>query len=436
MFSLEGSEIGRFLLALACLLFTTNLLGYIAEKLTIPRVIGEVSAGLLLGPTLLGFFFPEVFQWLYLGFPSEGKLFGLLYQLGMILLMFNTGLKFHTKFNKQDGKIGISIIIASTIFPFLAGWLSTYLFDSSKFLGTAQNLLALKIVIAISIGITSIPVISKIFSDLGIMHSRFAKLVVGIAGFHDILLWVTLAVASSIVNSNQDINTLIIFKSITVTFGFLIISVIFLPKLLKKITFHPANIIFRSSFLGYVFFILFILSAIAKYLNVDVMYGALLAGICIKTSLPDHLNYQIEKSVNEISFSFFIPIYFAIVGLELNLAQNFDFSFFILYLIFATVVQGLVVYLTANYVSKCDRLTSINIAAAMNARGGPGIVLATTAYSLGIINQNFFSILVMLALVTSWIAGSWIRYILKSGKRLMPGDENIITSSSNQKLSS
>jgi len=55
---------------------------------------------------------------------------------------------------------------------------------------------------------------------------------------------------------------------------------------------------------------------------------------------------------------------------------------------------------------------------------------------LGIINQNFFSILVMLALVTSWIAGSWIRYILKSGKRLMPGDENIITSSSNQKLSS
>ncbi|MCD4644857.1 sodium:proton exchanger [Bacillus mycoides] len=425
MFNLNGIELGRFLLGLVSLLMAANLLGYIAERLAIPRVLGEVGGGLVLGPSFMGYFFPETFQWLYLGFPSEAKLFGLLYQLGMILLMFNTGLRFNTRFNKSDGKIGIAIIISSTIIPFIAGWVATYLFNPAQFLGPAQNLIALKIVIAISIGVTSIPVISKIFSDLGIVHSRFAKLIIGIAGIHDIFLWIALAVASSIVNSQQDINAVVLLKSIGITLGFLIFCIGILPAILKKITSNPANILFRSSFLGYFLLILFGLSAIAKYLDIDVMYGALLAGIAIRLSLPKHLNQRVEKSVREISFSFFIPVYFAIVGLELNLTKGFSIEFFVLFLLFATIVQGTVVYMTARLI-KCDKLTSINFAAAMNARGGPGIVLATVAYSLQIINQNFFAILVLLALITSWMAGSWLRYVLKSGKLLMPGDENLV----------
>lgn len=427
MFSLSGAELARFLFGIVALLVAANVLGYLAEKLAIPRVIGEVAGGLLLGPTLMGFIFPGAFQWLYVGFPSEGKLFGLIYQLGLLLLMFNSGLKFNARFNKADGKIGMSIIAGSTIIPFVVGWGSTYLFDPSRFLGPDQNITALKIVIAISIAVTSIPVISKIFSDLGIMHSRFAKIVVGIAGIHDIILWVALAVASSIVSSHQGINAVILLKSLGVTFGFLLVCIFIIPWFLKRVNSKKANILFRASFLGYFLVLLFALSDIAGYLNVDVMYGALLAGMATKLTLPEHLYKRVENSVREISFSFFIPLYFAIVGLQLNLAKNFDVGFFVLYLLFATIIQSVVVYFTCRLI-KCDKLTSTNLAAAMNARGGPGIVLSTVAYSLGIINQNFFAILVMLALMTSWMAGTWIRYVLKSGKRLMPGDENLVVS--------
>lgn len=425
MFSLNGADLTRLLLAVSSLLLAANVLGYLAERLTIPRIIGEVAGGLVLGPTLLGFLFPHAFQWLFLGFSSEGQLFGFLSELGLIMLMFNSGLKFQYRFEKSDAKIGLSIIAASTIIPFIIGWLSTYLFNPAQFLGPDQNLVALKIVVAISIAVTSIPVISKIFADLGIMHSRFAKIIVGIAGVHDIVLWVALAIASGVVSSHQGIQASVLLESLGVTFGFLLACLFVVPWVLKRITSKRANFVFRASFLGYFLFILLILSDIAGYLKVDVMYGALLAGVATKLTLPQHLMERITNSVREISFSFFIPLYFATVGLSLDLAHHFNVGFFVLYLVFATIVQFVVVYFTCRGI-RTDKLTSVNLAAAMNARGGPGIVLSQVAFSLGIINQSFFAILVMLALFTSWMAGSWLRHVLKSGKRLMPGDENLV----------
>ncbi|GGI99718.1 hypothetical protein GCM10010885_06270 [Alicyclobacillus cellulosilyticus] len=425
MFSLTGAELARFLLGLVALLVAANLFGYLAERLTIPRVIGEVAAGLLIGPTCLGHFFPHVFSWVYLGFPAEGKLFGLIYQFGLILLMFVSGLRFQARFPREDVKLGAAVIAGSTVIPFAVGWLATYVFNPAQFLGPDHNLLALRIVIAISIAVTSIPVISKIMHDLGIIHARFARLVITIAGVHDIILWVALAVASGIVSSKHGVSAAVLLKSVAVTFSFLMVCLLIVPRFLRKVTSWPANLLFRASFVGYFLVILFALSDIAGYLNVDVMFGALLAGIATKLTLPPHLFQRVEASVRDISFSFFIPLYFAIVGLQLNLAQHFNLGFFILYALFATAAQGLVVYLTCRAV-RCDHLTSMNLAAAMNARGGPGIVLSTVAYTLGIINQTFFAILVMLALVTSWMAGAWLRGVLVRGRRLMPGDEHLV----------
>lgn len=435
MFSLAGADLARFLFGMVLLLAAANLLGYIAERLAIPRVIGEVAGGLVLGPTCMGALFPGMFHWLFNGFASEGSLFGLIYYIGELFLLYTAGLKFQSRFAKSDIKTGIAIIIGSTVIPFIVGWLSTYLFNPDQFLGPDHNVVALKIVVAISIAVTSIPVISKIFSDLGIMHSRFAKIIVAIAGVHDLILWVALAIAAGMVSSagTGGINGWAVSKSLIVTLAFLVVCIVIVPWVLRKVTSKRANFLFRASFLGYFLVILFALSDIAGYLKVDVMYGALLAGIATKFSLPEPLFERLEQGVQGIAFSFFIPLYFAIVGLQLNLAKDFSVGFFVLYLIFATIVQSVVVYFTCRFI-KVDKLTSVNFAAAMNARGGPGIVLSSTAFSLGIINQNFYAILVMLALVTSWMAGSWLRYILRSGKRLMPGDENLIVKKAQEEV--
>ncbi|MDQ6598034.1 cation:proton antiporter [Bacillus salipaludis] len=425
MFDFSSLELSHFLLATAILLALAHLLGYFAERLMIPRVIGEVASGILLGPTLLGYFYPSAFSWLFSGFPQEDRMFGLMYQIGLTLLMFCSGLKFHTKFKKGDGKIITVIVLTSTILPFALGWIATNLFNFQQFIGPANSEFAIKIVIAISIAVTSIPVISKIFNDLGIMQSRFAKLVIAIAGVHDTLLWVALGIATSVAGHSGSVTSGAVFKSIGITAGFIMVTLFSLSFLFKNLTIRNGNFLFRASHVGYFLFIMFVVSSIAGYLNIDTIFGALLAGIGAKWALPPTLFKRLEQSVLHISFSWFIPVYFAVVGLKLDLAKHFEPLFFLQYLLFATLAQSIIVFLACKIIHQ-DRLTSMNFAMAMNARGGPGIVLSTVAFSAGIINQDFFAILVMLALITSWLAGSWLRLVLNKGWRLMPGDEDLV----------
>ena len=424
MFSLNATEISHFLFAMGCLLALAHLLGYIAERCFIPRVIGEVSAGLVLGPTLLGHFFPEVFQWMFLGFSGEDKLFGLLYQFGLLMLMFNSGLKFQTNFSKDDVKITSALVIGSTIPAFLVGWFATDIFNITPYLGSTQDLLAMKIIMAISIAITSIPVISKIFNDLGIMDTRFAKIVIACAGIHDILLWVALGFATALASHNGVVTFDIGLKSISISLGFITGTLLLGYLLFNRLTFLKQNLLFKSSNLGYFLFTMFMLASLAGFIHVETIFGALLAGIVIKLAMPKAVSHRIEQGVSNISFSWFIPIYFATVGLQLNLVKHFDVTFFLGYLLFATLTQTAAVYVTSRLI-KLDPLTSINLGVAINDRGGPGIVLSSVAYSTGIINQEFFAILVMLALVTSWFPGTWLRIVVNKGWRLMPGDEQI-----------
>lgn len=425
MFSLTGTEISHFLMAMGCLLATAHLLGFLAERIFIPRVIGEVAAGLVLGPTILGHLFPDAFQWLFLGFPTEDKLFGLLYQLGLLMLMFCSGLKFQTRFNKEDLKITSVLAIGATIPAFVVGWIAADIFNIAPFLGTANSPLAMKIVIAVSIAITSIPVISKIFNDLGIMHTRFAKIVVACAGIHDILLWVALGFATAIASQTGVFTVGTAIKSVGTSLAFIFGTFILGYFLFKRLTIIKQNLLFRSSNLGYFLFIMFVIASIAGNLHVETIFGALLAGIVAKVALPKAVSERLEQGVSDISFSWFIPIYFATVGLQLDLVRHFSPLFFLGYLLFATLTQTLAVYITSRSL-KQDYLTSFNLGVAINDRGGPGIVLSSVAYTAGIINQEFFAVLVMLALVTSWIPGTWLRIVVNKGWRLMPGDENVV----------
>ena len=424
MFSLTGQEISHFLFAMGCLLACAHLLGFLAEKIFIPRVIGEVAAGLVLGPTLLGHLYPEVFKWLFLGFESEPKLFALLYQLGLLLLMFCSGLKFQTHFSKEDVKITSALAIGATIPAFVVGWFAAGMFNITPYLGTANSMVAFKIVIAIAIAITSIPVISKIFNDLGIMHTRFAKIVVACAGIHDILLWVALGLATAIASKTGVITVGTAFQSVGISLAFIAGTLLLGYLLFNKLTIIKQNLLYQSSNLGYFLFIMFMLASLAGKLHVETIFGALLAGIVAKLALPKDVSERVEQSVSNISFSWFIPIYFATVGLQLDLVRHFNPLFFLGFLLFATLTQTVAVYVTSRLI-KLDPLTSFNLGIAINDRGGPGIVLSSVAYASGIINQEFFAVLVMLALVTSWLPGTWLRIVVNKGLRLMPGDENM-----------
>jgi Kef-type K+ transport system membrane component KefB len=152
-------------------------------------------------------------------------------------------------------------------------------------------------------------------------------------------------------------------------------------------------------------------------LEVNIVFGAFLAGIVIG-AMPHDQFAKAKESIKDISLAFFIPIYFAVIGLKLDLIYHFDMLFFLGFLLFATAFQAIGT-LIALKLAKEDWLSSFNIAVAMNARGGPGIVLATIAFDLGIINQTLFVTLVLIALVTSLLAGYWFKYVISKGWPLL-----------------
>jgi Kef-type K+ transport system membrane component KefB len=152
-----------------------------------------------------------------------------------------------------------------------------------------------------------------------------------------------------------------------------------------------------------------VLSAGALALGLVPLYGAFVAGITVAVATEGDIVPE-RNALSSFSFGFFIPIYFAIIGLQLDLIHHFAVVFFLGFLAFACAVKGASVYLGAR-LSRENNFMSASLAIAMNARGGPGIVLASTAYAAGIINQTFFVSLVMLSIVTSLLAGSWLERV-------------------------
>jgi len=407
-------ELTRFFFAITLLLVLAHSLGYVFNKLKLPKVIGEICGGLLLGPTVLGALSPESYNWLFNAFEFEGKLLSIVYWLGLVLLMFVSGFEIKMSLDKDDKKIIVALLIGSTV-PFIAGWIAPYFFDFSPLLGEKQNMLALKIVIGIAVAVTSIPVISKIFLDLNVMHTRFARIILTTATIHDVFLWVALAIATGLVSATSYSLTHIV-STVGVSFAFLGVSLMVMPKILPILTGNRYNLVRKSSSAGYILFLCFLFSAVASLLNVNIIFGAFLAGVAIGV-LPASFNKE-KDHVKEIALAFFTPLYFAIVGLKLDLLHHFELKFFLFFLLFSTVFETIGTLAAAKFLKK-DWLTSFNFAVAMNTRGGPGIVLATIAYDLGIISATFFVTMVLIAIFTSLLAGTWFKFVLARGCELL-----------------
>jgi len=378
-----------------------------------PKVIGEIFGGVLLGNTLLGYFFPEIHKTV---FANQYNFLLVIYWFGLVLLMFISGFEIDFNFEKKDLKTVSILTVTTTIIPFLCGWYLTDLINLKELIGTSNNLISLKLVISISIAITSIPVISKIFFDLNIINTNFAKIVLGTATMHDIVLWIFLAIATGLVSSTV-LSISVISKHIFITLGFFAICLLFIPKIIDLLRKFDVMSLIKNYEFGIIIFILLSFVVLAGIFDVNVIFGAFLAGIAVGyLKNPEFI--KAKNYLKEFSLVFFVPIYFSIVGLKLDFIRQFNPLFFLLYLIAAFLIQWITVYFTAKLL-KYGNLASMNLAVAMNARGGPGIVLATVALELGIINENFFTTLISLSLATSLITGVWLKYIINKGLPLL-----------------
>ncbi len=165
---LTDSEIMMTLTALTCLLTGAFVVGKLFEKLQAPKVVGEIIGGMLFGGTFLGAAAPGLAEGIFNSYDEEGKVLNIFYQLGLSFLMFSSGYNTKMDLRKANARIFLSLFVGSTVIPMVMGLAFVKRF-SPHFIGTADSYAAFLLVFIIGIAITSIPVISKIFFDMGII---------------------------------------------------------------------------------------------------------------------------------------------------------------------------------------------------------------------------------------------------------------------------
>jgi Kef-type K+ transport system membrane component KefB len=431
--SLAKGDIAHVLLALAALLLAAHAMGSLFVRIRQPRAIGEVVGGLVLGPTLLGQFAPKAQAWL---FPTGGITATVLLtvaQLGLMLLMFMTGTEIRRVFHRRERKTIGAVFLAGMILPFLAGIAILQLIDGRSLWGPEGNTVSFLLVFAIAMAVTSIPVISRIMHDLGILDTAFARVVLGVAVLEDIVLYVVLAVAvgyaggkggsvfglPAALGIEGGTGADMVYHAVA-TLGFMALCLLAGPPVYRWLGGLKINLIHRASPIGYQFIFMIVITIGGLFLGVEAFFGAFVAGLVVGRAEPDS---EATLAIKSFSLAFFIPVYFAMIGLVLDLIHGFSPVFFVGFLVAACLIKAVSVYAGARAAGETNG-SSWNLAVAMNARGGPGIVVASTAFAAGIIAQPFYATLVLLAIVTSMIAGAWLERVPRE-KLLVREDEPV-----------
>ena len=419
---MDHAVLGTLALFLFLLLILAQGLGELFVRWRQPKVIGEILAGIVMGPTLLGhLWLPTFSDGPHAGLPLPLEL---CYWLGLLLLMFLSGAETQDLFRPEDRRATTSIAFFGTGLPFVLAIALTGIFSLRSLMGTAQSRSALVLVIGIAIAVTSIPVISRIFHDLRILHTRFAKLVLGVAVMEDIALWAVLAVATAFARSAH-IAAGKIVTEIVITLVYFAVGLVLAPRLFRRLHRTGGNLLASSSPAAYVLLILFLYVTIAAFLGVNLVFAAFLAGFAVPRQSEDYPYDYSEslRSIHTFSYSVFIPIYFALVGYKLDLGKTFVLTQVVVFVGIACIMKLASVLLGAR-VAGFRGLDAVNLAVAFNARGGPGIVLASVAYDAGIVSASFYTTLILTAVITSQAAGAWLDHVLRKGWPLLSGVED------------
>lgn len=411
---MSNSDLTSILFILLALVGLAQLLGYLFVRLRQPKVVGEILAGVVLGPALIG-----RLPWasgLMDAIRQQANILNFVYWLGLLLLMFLSGAEARQLFTREERREVSWLAIVGTGIPFVLGLALGPWLVGPALAGPNGNRISLIIILAVGVAVTSVPVVSKIFADLKILHTRFARLVLGVAVLEDIVLWLALAVATALAGQ-QALNPRQLSFHLIATVVFFGLGLTIVPRAIKRINKSRFNVIAKHSPVAYALAVLMGYCVVAGALGVSLVFAAFLAGFAV-VHTKRRLFAEALDALGKVSLAFFVPLYFAIVGLKLDLVRGFSLGMVLVFIAGSCIVKILSVSL-AGRCAGFRGLDLINLAITTNARGGPGIVLASVAFDAGIISPKFCTTLILAAVLTSQMAGAWLDYVLRRGWPLL-----------------
>jgi len=387
------------------ILFAARLLGRLFRKLGQPSVIGEIAAGIVLGPSVLGHFWPEGMTAL---FPAASiPNLQVLSQLGLILFMFVVGMELDLGILKKKAREGILISHASIVIPFSLGMILAY-FLYPDFGLPGVGFLSFALFMGISMSVTAFPVLARILQERRIQHTKAGQLAIMCAASDDVTAWSILAVVISIVRATSIVSALI-------TIGMTVVYVVLMIKvarpLLEKMVARDMPGLVSRSMVTVCFMTLVVSAFLAEVIGIHALFGAFLTGAI----MPAGNNFRkvFSDKVEDLALVLLLPLFFVFTGLRTDIGLIYGAQMWMITgLITLVAVAGKFggSALSARFVGENMR-ESLIIGALMNTRGLMELVVLNIGYDLGVFSPRIFTMLVIMALLTTMMTGPLLNLI-------------------------
>ncbi|MBS7343216.1 MAG: cation:proton antiporter [Parabacteroides sp.] len=400
------SSIGILLLQIIVILITCRLFGWLFAKMQQPTVIGEIVAGIVLGPSVLGHLLPSVSAFL---FPLDSlQNINMLSQFGLILFMFAIGMELNITEVRQKLKETILISHTSTIFPFFLGMVTAY-FLYNKYAYESTPFLSFALFVSIALSITAFPVLARIIQEKGLTKTHLGTISLASAANGDITAWCLLAVVVAIAQAGSMLSAI---YNIGFSFIYLLLMFTVIRPFLRMIghIYHNKEVVDKG-LVAFMFLLLIVSSYLTEILGLHALFGAFVAGVV----MPDNIKFRkiMTEKVEDVSLALFLPLFFVSTGLrtEIGLLNSPELWYmcgiFILVAIIGKFGGSLV---AARFVGETWK-DSLYIGALMNTRGLMELVVLTIGYDMKILTPPIFVMLVLMTLVTTFMTTPLISFI-------------------------
>lgn len=400
------------LLQIITIIVVARIFGFLCRKIGQPSVIGEIIAGIFLGPSFIGAYFPEFSAFIFPA-SSLGNL-SVLSQIGLVLFMFVVGMELDLKILKNQAHEAVVISHASIIFPFALGIILAY-FIYQGYAPEGVKFISFSLFIGIAMSITAFPVLARIVQERNLNKTRLGSIVITCAAADDITAWCLLAAVIAIVKAGSFTSSL---YTILLATGYVIVMI----KLVRPFLQHLGDIYSTKEGLSKpivaVFFIALLLSAWStEIIGIHALFGAFMAGVI----MPPNMNFRnifIEK-VEDVALVLLLPLFFVFTGLRTEIGLLNDPSLWkVCGWIILVAVTGKFIgsAVAARFVGQ-NWTDSFTIGALMNTRGLMELVVLNIGYDLGVLSPEIFAMMVIMALATTFMTGPALDLINKlSGK--------------------
>jgi Kef-type K+ transport system membrane component KefB/mannitol/fructose-specific phosphotransferase system IIA component (Ntr-type) len=402
-------------LALAALLASAKFAGELVKKFNQPSVLGEILAGIVLGPTILGQYQPRIYALL---FPHSGPVALVLDGVAAISVVFfllTAGIEIDLASIFRQGKTALLVSSLGMVIPFAFGFLSGWAFPQSLGAGAETDHLVFALFIGTALSISALPVVARVLMDLGLLRTEMGTVVMSSAMCDDLVGWILFGLVLGMMKTSEGTGHKI-HHTILLVLGFAAVMLTVGRWLIHKILpFIQAHTTWPGGVLGFIFALTLGSAAFAEYAGIHAVFGAFITGAAVGES--KHLRERTSEHIHEIVTNVFAPLFFASIGLHTNFVSNFQLG--ITAIILAVACLGKVLGAGwGAHLGGMDARTAIGVGLAMNARGAMEMILGILALQAGLIHEPMFVALVVMALVTSLISGPAIRLVIKGKKSI------------------